>query len=136
MRKKFFKKGFTLPEAIIAAAVLAIAVVAMMQVFPAGIRTTATSRKRTVATNLAQAAIEQNISQPYNDIISVIKHRVSENPSSNYYDYYQQINVVYVDANLAVSGVDTGLKKVTATIYWPEGDSEKTVVIPTLISNK
>ena len=69
MKNKLTKKGFTLPEAILAAAVLAIAVVSLMQVFPTGLKTASLSRRTTIATNLAQSVIEQTTSQTYTDIV-------------------------------------------------------------------
>ena len=130
------KKGFTLPEAIIAAAVLVIGVVGIMQVFPQSLRTSSQSRKTTVAINLAQSAIEQTISQNFNDISPVAKQRVSDDSQNPYYNFYKQVDVTFVDSNLNLSGSDTGLKKVVATISWSEDTTEKQVQVPTLISRK
>jgi Tfp pilus assembly protein PilV len=132
----FFKKGFTLAEAIIAAAVLTIGVVAIIQVFPTSIKTSSTSRKTTEAINLAQAAIERTISNEFGNIISIAPQRVSNDPQNPFYDFYQQIDVVFVDQNLNISQNDTGLKKITATISWTEQGSQKNVTVPTLISRK
>ena len=136
MKTTLFKKGFTLPEAIIAADVLAIAVVTLMQIFPIGIKTSSLSRRITIASNLAQSTIEQTSSQTFADISSSPKQRVNSDPASSFYQFYQQVDVIYVDTNLNETPSDTGLKKITATISWTESGQEKQVQIPTLISNK
>ena len=136
MKKLFFKKGFTLTEAIIAAAVLAIGVVTIMQVFPVSLNTSSQSRKTTSAINLAQSTIEQTISQPFNNISSVAKQKVSNDLNDPFYNFYKQVSVTFVDANLADSQTDTGLKKVIATISWQDQGNEKQVNVPTLISRK
>jgi len=136
MTKKFKKPGFTLAEAIIAAAVLGIAVVAIMQAFPSGIKTSSLSRRTTIATNLAQSALEETTSQTYGDITFLPKQRVSNDENSSFYQFYKQIDVAFVDTNLNETANDTGLKKVVATISWLEQGNEKQVQIPTLISNK
>lgn len=138
MKIKLTKSGFTLPEAIIAAAVLGIAVVAIIQVFPSGIKTSSLSRRTTIAVNLAQAAIEETTSQSYGDIVYFPKQRVNNDQGSPFYQFYQQIDVTYVDVdnNLNEVANDTGLKKIIATISWTEQGSEKQVQVPTLISNK
>lgn len=136
MIKKSKKQGFTLPEAIIAAAVLGIAVVIIMQAFPAGLKTSSLSRKTTVAVNLAQSSIEGTTSQSFDDISSVVKQRVSNDPGSPFYDFYKQIDVTFVDSSLNDTVDDTGLKKIIATISWSEQGSEKQVQVPTLISEK
>lgn len=136
--KKFFSKskGFTLAEAIIAAAVLGIAVVVIMQAFPSGIKTSSLSRRTTIAVNLVQATIEETTSQSYADIAFLPKQRVNNDENSSFYQFYKQIDVAYVDTNLNEVTNDTGLKKVVATISWFEQENEKRVRIPTLISNK
>jgi prepilin-type N-terminal cleavage/methylation domain-containing protein len=136
MKIKLTKSGFTLPEAIVAAAVLGIAVTAIIQVFPSGIKTSSLSRRTTIAVNLAQAAIEETTSQSYADVASSPKQQISDDPASTFYQFYQQINVTYVDTNLNEVINDTGLKKIVATISWTEQGSEKQVQIPTLLSNK
>lgn len=129
-------KAFTLTETIIAAAVLGIAIIAIMQVFPVGVKTAALSRQTTVAINLGQEVLEETTSQVFDDINAIAKTRVNADPGSPYYDYYKQVDVTFVDANMQDSGTDTGLKKVTVTIFWPDSGGEKQVSLPTLISRK
>jgi Tfp pilus assembly protein PilV len=138
MKKEFTfqKKGFTLSEAIIAAAVLIIGVVAIMEVFPSSIKTSSSSRRTTIAVNLAQSTIEQTISQEFNLISFIPKERISSDPNDPFYDYFKQVNVTFVDQNLAETENDTGLKKISAIISWIESGQEKNVIVPTLISRK
>lgn len=136
MTIKKSKSGFSLVEAIIAVAVLGIAVIALMQVFPIGVKTSSLSRKTTVAVNLAQSFLEETSSIPFADIASVTKERVDPDEDSSLYNFYRQIDVTNVDTNLDDTGVDTGLKKIVVTISWTEEGNQKQVQIPTLIAEK
>jgi prepilin-type N-terminal cleavage/methylation domain-containing protein len=131
--------GMSLLEIMVSLTILAVTFTALMQSFPMALTINKTSENSTKASYLAQAKLEELNSLGYNDInIGTIeaKHRLA-NDSADYLYYFQRQTVVnYVDGNLQASGTDTGLKKITVTVYYTNALSktEKTYSTVTLIS--
>jgi Tfp pilus assembly protein PilV len=116
-------KGFTLVEGLVAATILLVGILGIVQLFPAGFKVTKVSKEETTAANIAQAKMEQVISQTYTNIVNQAQTRYTQDYTSPYYNYYVQIDVVYVDSNLNQSATDTGLKRITITVTWPNAGS-------------
>ncbi len=133
------QKGLSLLEIMVSFSILVIAFMALMQSFPITLSINKTSENATKAAYLAQAKLEELNSLGYNSVaVGTIetKHRLS-NDTSNYLYYFQRQTVVnYVDGNLQNSGSDTGLKKISVTIYYTNVLSriEKVYTTVTLIS--
>lgn len=115
--------GFTLVEGLVAATVLLVGILGIIQLFPAGFKATKISKEETIATNIAQAKMEEIISQTYPDIESEAQTHYNPDPTSPFYNYLTQVDVVYVDSNLNQLGTDTGLKQITVTVTWPTNQS-------------
>ncbi|HBR13686.1 MAG TPA: hypothetical protein DD697_03200, partial [Candidatus Komeilibacteria bacterium] len=60
--------GFTLIETLIALAILTVAVLAIVQLFPLGLKAGQQAKNTTRATNLAQARMEELISESYGNL--------------------------------------------------------------------
>ena len=127
--------GFTLIEALVAMAVLLIGVLGVIQLFPAGLNSSKTSKEETMAANLVQGELEQYKNTEYDSIISIARTKYTSNQSDPNYKFDKQVDVIYVNSDLTQSTSDTGLKKITVIIYWQEKNQEKNVSA-TLLKHK
>ena len=98
-----------------------------------------TAENSTKASYLAQSQLEYLNSLNYSDIGAgtiEAKHRLSADPASYLYSFQRQTAVQNVDSNLQSSQTDTGLKKITVTVYYTNSFAkvEKTYVTTTLIN--
>jgi len=135
------RRGFTLVEVAIALAVILIAILAMVKIFPMALKVSTTAEQATVAANLGQAKIEEMFYLDYDNItIGTIetKHRLSADPANPFYQYQRQTISEYVDSDLNTSVAETGLKRVTVTTYWnsPIMSAERNQDLIILIAEK
>lgn len=131
--------GMSLLEVMVSFSILALTFVALMQSFPLSLTINKTSENATKASYLAQEKLEELNSLGYDGLaVGAIetKHRLSANQADYLYYFQRQTQVSYVDGNLAESGADTGLKKITVTVYYTNALSkaEKTYSTVTLAS--
>jgi len=131
--------GMTLLEVMVAFSILTVALISLMQSFPLSLAINKTSENATKASYLAQAKLEELNSLGYGNIATgtiEAKHRLADSSTDYLYYFQRQAVVSYVDGNLADSGSDTGLKKITVTIYYTNVLSkiEKSYSTVTLIS--
>lgn len=130
-------QGFTLIEATIAIAVLAVGLFAVTQFFPFGLKIIGDSNNLTTASNIALSKIEELVSSNYDELnLGTVetKHRLSTDSASYLYNYQRQTVIGLVDSNFNASPTDVGLKKITVTVYWlsPIGLKEKSIIINSL----
>lgn len=115
------ESGFTLIETLIALAVFTIAVVYLVTVFPFGINSASSAQHKTVATNLAQAKIEEIISSAYAAAsLGQVLESSLNSIDPDFSQYSRLTSVSYVDGNLQATGQDLGLKKVQVTVSWKD----------------
>lgn len=131
--------GMALLEVMVAFSILMLTFISLMQSFPVSMMINKTSENATKASYLVQEKLEELNSLGYENIsIGTIeaKHRLSDDASNYLYYFQRQTIVSYVDGNLAASVSDTGLKKITITIYYTNAMSktEKNYSTVTLIS--
>lgn len=109
--------------------ILVVGIVAVLNMFPLGIQIARSSQMASTAVQLAQARMEQEISKKYTEILcegSVLppcqdgKTRISNDPDSPFYSYWEEIRLDYVDpeAGMEASNDDTGIKKIEIIISW------------------
>lgn len=130
------ERAFTILEAIVALAVLAFAIVWVLQVFPTASMLEKMSQRRTQAVLLAQEKTEELISKAYQSVAVGI---VVEDPVSSPFEKFKRTTeVVFVDVDLQEASSDYGLKKIAVTVSWPAvlHSLEKTVKITSLIADK
>lgn len=140
-KSKINSFGFSLIEALVAVAILLIGILAISSAFPLALKINQTAEQATIATNLAQAKMEEIFSLGYNNLnIGTIeaKHRLAVNSSDPLYYYQRETAVEYVDSNLNHSDLETGMKKITTTVYWQSlaFGLEKDVSLDIIISQK
>jgi len=139
LNKKYRQKGMSLIEVMVSFSILIIILVSLAQAFPMALAINKTSENATKASYLAQAKLEELNSLGY-DNLSVgaveAKHRLSADPADYLYYFQRQTDISYVDGNLADSVADTGLKKISVTVYYTNALSktEKNYSTVTLIS--
>lgn len=133
---KFFESGFTIIEAMTAVFVLTLAIGSVLCLFPISLQNQKFSEMRTIASQLAQAKMEEVISFSYGDI--AVGTTTESQLDSPFASYSRQIAINYVDSNFLVSGSDTGLKKIEITVSWNSSLSvfDKNVKIISLIAEK
>lgn len=132
-------KGFSLVEMMVALAVLGIAFFGMVKAFPRGLNMNTVSRNKTTASYLAQQKVEKLFSQGYKKIATgtvETKSRISSDPDSYFYDFQRKTVVDYVDGTLTATSGDSGMKRITTTVYYPGNPSkdEQTFRVNTIIS--
>ena len=139
-KKNFFsEKGFSLIEIIIALSILAISFFSLIEVFPKGISMNASSRSKTVASYLAQDKIERLFAQGYDNVATgtiEAKHKLSTEPGSYLSNYKRRTHVDYIDGNLTATSGDSGMKRISTTVYYTGGvdKKEKSFRVNTIIS--
>ena len=130
------KKGFTIIEAMVAIFVLTLGIVAVLCLFPLSLQTRKFSEMKTVASQLAQAKIEEIAIHSYDDIpIGTIDEGQLDSPFGA---YTRQLVVNYVDSDLQSSASNIGLKKIEVTVSWssPLLISPKSVNVLNLITGR
>lgn len=138
-------KGITLIETVVAVSILALGIIGVLQAFPLGVHLAKTAQMSTIATELGQAKIEQELSRSYNDIpVADTTENYGTISDFTAYKRSTQINCVRA-SDLAVVSCDYDLvgdplpmKKIAVTVYWRStlGISEKNINLISLIVKK
>ena len=115
------KAGFTLVEAMIAAVILTVGVIAIIWALNAGIFAVSDAENVKLALNLAQAKMEEVKGSTYANILGQAKAVVP-----GWGAFQQQV---------AVTTVQTDLKQVVVTVYWTTKGSETNISLTTLAAN-
>ncbi len=131
--------GFSLIEIVVALAILSTAFLGLIKVFPLGIDMNTSAKNKTVASYLAQDKIENLYASGYDNIATgtiEAKHRISTSSDSYLYNYQRETVVDYIDGNLTATSGDSGMKRITTTVYYPEGanKAEQSFRVNTIIS--
>lgn len=131
--------GFTLIETMVAFFIFSMVFIGLAYAFPRGLMINKTAENSTKASYLAQSQLEYLNSLSYGDIGTgtiETKHRLSTDPSNYLYFFQRQTEAQNVDSNLQASQTDTGLKKITITVYYTNSFAkvEKNYVTTTLIN--
>jgi Tfp pilus assembly protein PilV len=134
-------QGISLIEAVVCISLVILIIITIVKLFPIAWKIGNDASRVTIATNLAQAKIEESFYNDYENLaIGEIeaKHRLSSDPVNPFYAYQRQTIVEYVDSNLDHSDIETEIKKISTTVYWqsPILKNEKKVELKILISKK
>lgn len=133
--------GFSLMEMIVALSILIIAFVGLIQAFPFSQVMIKTAENSSKAAYLTQDKLEQLLSLDYDNIpigVIEVKQRLSTDQTNYLYHFQRQTITEYVGDNLQTSANDTGMKKISVTIYYTNSiaKTEKSYNISTLISRR
>lgn len=122
------QSGLSLIEITVALLILMVAFMGLTQAFPLSQIIIKTAENSTKASYLAQDKLEELLALNYSNIpVGTIeaKQRLATS-STNYLYYFQrQTTVSYLDGNWQFSASDTGLKKISITVYYNNSISKK-----------
>lgn len=138
-------KGITLIETIMAVSILSLGIIGVLQAFPLGAHLAKTAQMSTVATELGQAKIEQELARPYNDL--AVAETVEDYGSIIGFDAYKRITRINCvrasDLTEVVCDYDPDIdpapmKKIEISVYWHStlGVSEKDISLTSLVVRK
>jgi len=125
--KKIDGRGMSIIEVMVSFSILIIVFVALTQTFPLALSMNKTSENSTKAAYLAQSKLEEINSLGYDNLpVGALeaKHRLSSDPLDYLYYFQRQAGVEYVDGDLATSLTNTGLKKITVTVFYTNSISK------------
>jgi len=140
-KSKIKTSGISILEAMIAISLLLLGILALTKIFPLALKIGQTAEDSTIAANLAQAKLEELFSWSYENIpLGAIepRHRLSADASNPFYRYERETDVSYVDADLNPTPSATGLKQITAVVYWQSRilSTEKNIEVKLLMVEK
>lgn len=132
--------GISIIEVMVAITIFSIGLLTIITAFPLALKISNQSSQTTVAINLAQAKIEEIFYLDYENVplgTIEVKHRLANENNNPFYYYQRETLSSYVDNDLNESANETGIKKITSTVYWPGMfGQEKTTQIILLVSQK
>ncbi len=106
-------RGLSLVEGLVAAALVAIAFLAVSNLFPVGYSNITYGGNQTLAANYAQQKIEQLKNLSYDSLTTTSCTNVCENLGNGFCRY------CVLTSNVGVSSLPGDVKKVQVTITWP-----------------
>ncbi|XOB41994.1 MAG: type IV pilus modification PilV family protein [Candidatus Nealsonbacteria bacterium] len=138
------KKGFTLIETIIAIFILTIGILGVLNAFPLAVQIERSARMATIASQLGQAKIEENLSKSYSKVLcsdDVCPDIEDYETIANFSNFKRETEITCLDGEdfSEVSCYpDPGLKQVKVTVYWKSAlrTFPKKVEIITLIAKR
>ncbi len=123
---KLNKKAFTLIEIILAIFILEIGLLGIAGFYAYSFQISKVARNQTIAANLAQGVLDEQIAINYEDIDTVDRTVYSADPAFANFD--KEVTVTCIDADLAdlaCNNPAAHMKKIVVTIYWQEADGEE-----------
>ncbi len=120
--------GFSLLEVMIAVVVLGFGLLAIMHLFPIGLRASKVSQDTTVASFLAQAKIEELRNTGWNQL----SIGATTEPYEDITDYPGFKRVTTVNN---VETTDPGLKRITVEVFYKPYGAERSVKLVTLFTD-
>lgn len=118
----------SLIETMVALLILMVAFIGLIQSFPFSQSIVKTAENSTKAAYLAQNELEQLLALNYDDIpmgTIEVKQRLSADPTNYLYYFQRQTVVSYLDGNWQSSDSDTGMKKISITVYYTNSISKQ-----------
>lgn len=108
-------------EVMVSFSILVVAFMALISSFPTALSINKSAESATLASYLAQQKIEELSSLSYDDIATgTIEslHNLSASSSDYLYFFERETTVSSLDGNLAATSTDSGLKKISTTVYY------------------
>ncbi|MBU1131299.1 hypothetical protein KJ840_04155 [Patescibacteria group bacterium] len=97
----------------------------MISIFPYGLNKERGAEKITIATNLAQAKMEDLINTPYNQLTTgVITESSLATIDQDFASFSRTSEINYLDGDLNVAAEETDLKKIKITVSWIDAQEE------------
>lgn len=133
-KNKKINQAFTLIEVLLASFVLEIGLLGIVGFYSYSFQISKIARQETTAANLASGLLDEKLAISYDNlpIGPGSKIRYSADEASPFYDYFQKIDIVYITTNLSESAIDTNMKKIVVTVFWPHGNGERSFQTATI----
>lgn len=137
---RYNNQGITLVEAVVSIAIILTVILAVSRIFPLALAISRHAEHETIASNLAQAKVEEIFANGYGNLaVGEIepKHRLSNDPLNPFYNYWRRTQAYHVNSsNLSQSASETGLKLASTTVYWqsPVFRQEKSLNLAIMIT--
>jgi Tfp pilus assembly protein PilV len=128
LKNNLNNQGMSLIETMVALLILMVTFVGLIQAFPFSQSIVKTAENSTKAAYLAQNELEQILALNYDSIATgtiEIKQRLSADPVNYLYYFQRETTVSYLDSNWQPSVNDTGIKKISTTVYYTNSISKK-----------
>lgn len=128
LKNNLNNRGMSLIEIMAALLILIVAFIGLIQSFPFSQIIVKTAENFTKASYLAQSELERLLALNYDNIpVGTIeaKERLATDPANYLYYFQRQTTISYLDSNWQPSVSDTGMKKISITIYYTNSISKK-----------
>ncbi|MGM0439193.1 MAG: type IV pilus modification PilV family protein [Patescibacteria group bacterium] len=126
-------KGITLIETLIGLAILSFGIIAIIAVFPLGVKSLDMNYRTNTALFLASSQIENVIDQDYENLdLGVATENFGE--IEDFTNYKRETHIDCFDPENEECSEETGMKEVEVTVYSKRGNDE--TKLKTLIINK
>lgn len=140
MKGKKIKKGFTLIELMVVIFILTFSLLAVLVIFPIGMKIARNSQTKTLGIQLSQDKMERLISKPYNDSQLNIGTTTENYGTISEFDYFKRVTRInyYNPADFQEINTDLGIKKIEVEIFWrsPFKNTEEKINIKSFVSKK
>lgn len=130
--KEKTKKSFSLIEVLLAVFILEIGLLGISTFYAYSHKIAKMARNQTIATNLAQGVLDEQIAKSYDspELITVNRTAYSTVPNNPFQGFDKEITITCINASLGdLNCLDPNahMKKVIVTIYWTEDNSNRSV---------
>ncbi|MBI2459049.1 MAG: prepilin-type N-terminal cleavage/methylation domain-containing protein [Parcubacteria group bacterium] len=128
LKNNLNNRGLSLIEIMVALLILMVAFISLIQSFPFSQTIVKTAENSTKASYLAQNELERLLALNYDNIPAgtiETKQRLAADPTNYLYYFQRQTIVNYLDSNWQASASDTGLKKISVTVYYTNSTAKK-----------
>lgn len=142
------KKGFTLIETIIAIFILTIGIIGVLNAFPLAVQIERSARMATIASQLGQAKVEENLSKSYSEVLCsddvspTCTDTEDYETISGFGSFKRVTEIICLDGSdfseVTDCDPDSDLKQVKVTVYWKSAlrTFPKKIEIITLIAKR
>lgn len=129
-------KGFTLLENILSMVIISIGLMGTMIVMQNAALNTVQGDMNTIATQYANEKVEEILADDTFQGYDYLQDGNYESEVIDGYDMNRSVQIVEVNSDdLTTVEEGSGLKKVTVTVYWDDGEADEQVIVSTLISD-
>lgn len=128
LKNNLNNQGMSLIETMVALLILMVAFISLIQSFPFSQTIVKTAENSTKAAYLAQNELEQLLTLGYDNIpVGTVeaKQRLSADSADYLYYFQRQTTVSYLDSDWQTSVSDTGMKKISVTVYYTNSISKE-----------
>lgn len=132
------KRGFTFVELIIAIFLFSYGIISVMQIFPVNRKLLAQSALQTQASFLAEEQMENVQATDYPNLTVGSFEPRAFLPNTNGIfatQFERSTDVSLIDSTYNATATDVGLKKVVVTVYWVDGNVNRTYVLTSYVNN-